>query len=50
MVFDYLENVAFAACVCDKDGVVHQNARSVKRDSDVEAIPMLYPVFDSDIV
>lgn len=35
-VFDYLENVAFAACVCDKEGVVlYQNARSIKRDGDV---------------
>lgn len=34
--FDYLENVAFAACVCDRDGVVlYQNARSKKRDGDV---------------
>ena len=34
--FDYLENVAFAACVCDKDGVVlYQNARSIRRDGDV---------------
>lgn len=35
-IFDYLENVAFAACVCDREGVVlYQNARSVKRDGDV---------------
>lgn len=35
-VFDYLENVAFAATVCDKDGLVlYQNARSVKRDGGV---------------
>lgn len=34
--FDYLENVAFAATVCDKDGVVlYQNARAVRRDGDV---------------
>lgn len=34
--FDYLENVAFAATVCDKDGVVlYQNARARKRDGGV---------------
>lgn len=31
--FDYLETVAFAATVCDKEGVVlYQNARAIKRD------------------
>ena len=31
--FDYWENVAFAATVCDKEGVVvYQNARARKRD------------------
>lgn len=31
--FDYLENVAFSATVCDKDGiVVYQNALSIKRE------------------
>lgn len=31
--FDYLEHVAFAATVCDKDGVVlYQNALSLKRE------------------
>lgn len=31
--FDYLEHVAFAATVCDKDGIVlYQNALSVKRE------------------
>lgn len=35
-VFDYLENVAFAATVCDKDGVVlYQNERARKRDGGV---------------
>lgn len=35
-VFDYLENVAFAACVCDSQGkVLYQNARSIKRDGEV---------------
>ena len=34
--FDYLENVAFAATVCDKDGVVlYQNAPARKRDGGV---------------
>ncbi len=34
--FDYLENVAFAATVCDKDGVVlYQNARARMRDGGV---------------
>lgn len=34
--FDYLENVAFAACVCDREGVVlYQNERSIKRDGQV---------------
>lgn len=34
--FDYLENVAFAACVCDAEGVVlYQNSRSIKRDGSV---------------
>lgn len=34
--FDYLENVAFAATVCDKDGVVvYQNACARKRDGGV---------------
>ena len=34
--FDYLENVAFAATVCDKDGtVLYQNARARKRDGGV---------------
>lgn len=34
--FDYLENVAFAATVCDKHGVVlYQNARARKRDGGV---------------
>lgn len=31
--FDYLENVAFAATVCDREGiVVYQNAQSRKND------------------
>lgn len=31
--FDYLEHVAFAATVCDKEGVVlYQNAASIKHD------------------
>lgn len=35
-VFDYLENVAFAATVCDKNGVVlYQNALSLKREGNV---------------
>ena len=34
--FDYLENVVFAATVCDKNGVVvYQNARARKRDGGV---------------
>lgn len=34
--FDYLENVAFAATVCDSEGVVlYQNARARKRDGGV---------------
>ena len=34
--FDYLEDVAFAATVCDRDGVVlYQNARARKRDGGV---------------
>ena len=34
--FDYLENVAFAATVCDKDGVVlYQNERARQRDGGV---------------
>ena len=34
--FDYLENVAFATTVCDKDGVVlYQNAPARKRDGGV---------------
>lgn len=34
--FDYLNEVAFAATVCDKDGIVlYQNRRAVKRDGDV---------------
>lgn len=34
--FDYLEHVSFAACVCDKEGVVlYQNARARRRDGDV---------------
>lgn len=34
--FDYLENVDFAATVCDKDGIVlYQNACARKRDGDV---------------
>ncbi len=34
--FDYLENVDFAATVCDKEGVVvYQNARSKKKNGDV---------------
>ena len=34
--FDYLENVAFAATVCDKEGIVlYQNAVARKRDGDV---------------
>ena len=36
-IFDYLETVAFAATVCDKDGVVlYQNERARQRDSGVE--------------
>ena len=34
--FDYLETVAFAATVCDKDGVVlYQNEHARKRDGSV---------------
>ena len=34
--FDYLETVAFAATVCDKDGVVlYQNERARQRDGGV---------------
>ena len=34
--FDYLENVAFAATVCDREGVVlYQNARARQRDGGV---------------
>lgn len=34
--FHYLDNVAFAATVCDKEGVVvYQNERAIKRDGDV---------------
>lgn len=34
--FDYLENTAFAATVCDKEGfVLYQNAHARKRDGDV---------------
>ena len=34
--FDYLEKVAFAATVCDKDGIVlYQNERARKRDGGV---------------
>ena len=34
--FDYLENAAFAATVCDKDGMVlYQNKRAIKRDGGV---------------
>ena len=34
--WDYLESVAFAATVCDKDGVVlYQNERARKRDGGV---------------
>lgn len=34
--FDYLENVTFAATVCDKEGIVlYQNAVARKRDGDV---------------
>lgn len=34
--FDYLENVAFAATVCDKDGIVlYQNAVALNRDGNV---------------
>ena len=34
--FDYLENVAFAATVCDKEGIVlYQNAVARKRDGEV---------------
>ena len=35
-IFDYLETVAFAATVCDKEGVVlYQNAAARKRDGGV---------------
>ena len=34
--FDYLENVAFAATVCDKEGIVlYQNAAARMRDGEV---------------
>lgn len=34
--FDYLENVAFAATVCDKEGIVlYQNAVARQRDGAV---------------
>lgn len=34
--FDYLENVAFAATVCDKNGIVlYQNAPARQRDGEV---------------
>ena len=34
--FDYLENVAFAATVCDKEGIIlYQNKRAIDRDGDV---------------
>ena len=34
--FDYLENVAFAATVCDKEGIVpYQNAVARQRDGGV---------------
>ena len=34
--FDYLENVAFAATVCDKEGIVlYQNAAARLRDGEV---------------
>lgn len=34
--FDYLDNVAFAATVCDKEGIVlYQNAVARKRDGEV---------------
>ena len=34
--FDYLENVAFAATVCDKEGIVlYQNAVARRRDGEV---------------
>lgn len=34
--FDYLENVAFAATVCDKEGIVlYQNETAIKRDGKV---------------
>ena len=34
--WDYLENVAFSAIVCDKEGIVlYQNAMARKRDGDV---------------
>ena len=36
LTVDYLENVAFAATVCDKEGIVlYQNALARKRDGDV---------------
>lgn len=35
-VFDYLENVVFAATVCDREGIVlYQNAVARRRDGDV---------------
>ncbi len=34
--FNYLDNVEFAATVCDTEGIVlYQNARAIKRDGDV---------------
>lgn len=37
--FDYLEHVAFAATVCDKEGVVlYQNALSLKREGNTYQI------------
>ena len=34
--FSYLDNVDFAATVCDREGkVLYQNARAVRRDGDV---------------
>lgn len=34
--FDYLENVAFAATVCDKEGIaLYQNAVARQRDGEV---------------
>lgn len=35
-MFDYFDNVAFAATVCDKEGIVlYQNNRAIARDGDV---------------